>query len=71
MLKLAYIAAVLVALVLFIPMVLVVMVMEWYGYLRHGPAPSPFLPESERSFKAWAGTMERGRQIQQREDGEA
>ncbi len=57
---------------LFAPVILWIVVTEWWKYLQHGPSPSPFIPEDpcppQPPYPEWAATMERGRQTQAKEE---
>lgn len=54
---------------LFTPVILWIVVSEWFKYLLHGPAPSPFIPEAPlQPFPKWAADMERARQLQAHEE---
>lgn len=50
------------------PVILGIAAYEWIMKRRRGVAPSPFIPEHPDSAAAWAKTMERGRQIQDKEE---
>ena len=50
------------------PLIFVIAVVDWLTFWRKGRAPSPFLPEHPASAKEWAETMERGRQLQEKEE---
>lgn len=61
--------ALLLGFLLFTPVILWIVVTEWWRYWRHGPAPTPFIPEAVvQPFPQWAAEMERARQAQAREE---
>ncbi len=60
-----------VAILMLSPIIMVIAGLDWWLYWRQGgPAANYFPPEHPDSARAWAETMERGRRIQAKEEGD-
>lgn len=53
-----------------VPFILLLAAWDWVRLMWHGRTPEYFIPEHPDSQRAWIEAMERGRQIQRKEEGQ-